>query len=147
MQTTAISATRRAYSTRLAPRSSLVWARIHVASTSHCVLKSIVISAIRSIEVGGWYIVARQRSVTVAAALDEFLLTHLPGSDSPRRTCRGRPPFGVAAPRGRTVVGMGNCLSPDCGGNVLAQSLTDGHCDWCGLHHRRRCAPTGVRKP
>jgi hypothetical protein len=23
---------------------------------------------------------------------------------------------------------------------VIAQSLTDGHCGWCGLHHRRRTA-------
>jgi hypothetical protein len=32
---------------------------------------------------------------------------------------------------------MSNCLSPDCDGSVFAQSLTDGHCDGCGLHHRR----------
>jgi hypothetical protein len=33
---------------------------------------------------------------------------------------------------------MSACLSPRCPGDVLAQSLTDGHCDACGLHHRRR---------
>jgi hypothetical protein len=32
---------------------------------------------------------------------------------------------------------MSNCLSPACGGSVLAETMTDGLCGWCGLHHRR----------
>ncbi len=32
---------------------------------------------------------------------------------------------------------MTACLSPPCGGQVIAESLTDGHCVFCGLHHRR----------
>ena len=33
---------------------------------------------------------------------------------------------------------MSICLSPSCGGEVIAESATDGHCIACGLHHRRR---------
>ena len=33
---------------------------------------------------------------------------------------------------------MSICLSPSCGGEVLVESATDGHCTACGLHHRRR---------
>src|ERR1700682_2814999 len=32
---------------------------------------------------------------------------------------------------------MTTCLSPTCGGQVVAEALTDGHCVFCGLHHRR----------
>ena len=32
---------------------------------------------------------------------------------------------------------MTECLSPPCGGQVIAETLTDGHCVFCGLHHRR----------
>ena len=28
-------------------------------------------------------------------------------------------------------------MSPPCRGDVLAETLTEGHCDGCGLHHRR----------
>lgn len=33
---------------------------------------------------------------------------------------------------------MSTCLSPRCGGAVIVETLTDGHCAHCGLHHRRR---------
>src|SRR5258706_575335 len=33
---------------------------------------------------------------------------------------------------------MSTCRSPRCGGTVVVESLTDGHCVFCGLHHRRR---------
>jgi hypothetical protein len=33
---------------------------------------------------------------------------------------------------------MAACLSPRCGGAVIVETLTDGHCARCGLHHRRR---------
>ncbi|MEP6661487.1 MAG: hypothetical protein ABJD24_16350 [Acidimicrobiales bacterium] len=33
---------------------------------------------------------------------------------------------------------MSICLSPRCDGAVIVETLTDGHCDQCGLHHRRR---------
>jgi hypothetical protein len=32
---------------------------------------------------------------------------------------------------------MTTCLSPPCGGQVVAETLVDGHCVFCGLHHRR----------
>ena len=32
---------------------------------------------------------------------------------------------------------MTTCMSPPCGGQVVAETLTDGHCVFCGLHHRR----------
>jgi hypothetical protein len=32
---------------------------------------------------------------------------------------------------------MTTCLSPPCRGEVVAETLTDGHCVFCGLHHRR----------
>jgi hypothetical protein len=30
------------------------------------------------------------------------------------------------------------CRSPRCGGQVVPESKTDGHCAVCGLHHQRR---------
>jgi hypothetical protein len=33
---------------------------------------------------------------------------------------------------------VSSCRSPSCGGEVIADSATDGHCVACGLHHRRR---------
>jgi hypothetical protein len=33
---------------------------------------------------------------------------------------------------------MSTCLSPRCDGAVIVETLTDGHCAYCGLHHRRR---------
>ena len=32
---------------------------------------------------------------------------------------------------------MTKCLSPPCGGLVVIETLTDGHCVHCGLHHHR----------
>ena len=32
---------------------------------------------------------------------------------------------------------MSGCRSPACAGEVIEESLTDGHCRSCGLHHRR----------
>ena len=33
---------------------------------------------------------------------------------------------------------MSICRSPSCGGEVIVETPTDGHCAACGLHHRRR---------
>ena len=33
---------------------------------------------------------------------------------------------------------MSTCLSPRCDGAVVVETLTDGYCDRCGLHHQRR---------
>ena|ERR1700687_6230340 len=37
---------------------------------------------------------------------------------------------------------MSGCLSPFCSGEVIADTPADGHCEECGLHHRRRAGAT-----
>jgi hypothetical protein len=55
----------------------------------------------------------------------------------PTLTRRGETSDGPR-PGGPTVSDMSICLSPRCDGPVIVESITDGHCAHCGLHHRRR---------
>ncbi len=52
----------------------------------------------------------------------------------------GRATFGAVPPADEPPIlsSMPKCKSPGCGGVVLAESLTEGDCAFCGLHHRRR---------